>query len=58
MSDNGKTKLASKIVVNWPREIQLIRWEYPPSGWVKVNNDVAKNVNDKAACWGLIKGNE
>lgn len=36
VSDHGSENLASRIILHQQSEVQLIRWVFPPIGWVKL----------------------
>ncbi|GAU43243.1 hypothetical protein TSUD_241340 [Trifolium subterraneum] len=46
------------IVVSPTREVVMVGWKYPPSGWVKLNTDGSCRKDGRSGCGGVIRGSE
>lgn len=55
VSDYGSEKLASRIILHQQSEVQLIRWVFPPIGWVKLILMELRIVKGMRVVDGLFK---
>ncbi|MCI61928.1 ribonuclease H, partial [Trifolium medium] len=40
------------------RQVVMVAWKPPRTGWVKINTDKACREDGRTGCGGLIKGSE